>query len=140
MKVKSSIKKICGFCRIIRRGKHLYVRYAIFITHNNNNNYNKIIMMISRERKKIEKLILLKFYYFIPKNFRCEKYNRHKQRQGFSTLDINIRLDKEKYCECEGEKQIDLTQEEESLYNIVEEECECCNVKSTDSSMDEFKK
>lgn len=51
-----------------------------------------------------------------------------------------MKLDKEKYCECEGEKQIELTQEEQKLYNIVEEECDCCNLKSVDDGSDEFKK
>ena len=73
--------------------------------------------------------------------FRCQKFNRHKQRQGFSTLDQNLKLDKEKFCECEGENQIELTKEEDNLYNIVEEDCECCsNVKSNDTNFDELKK
>jgi ribosomal protein L36 len=56
MKVKSAIKRICGFCQIIRRGKILYVR--------------------------------------------CQKNNRHKQRQGFSTLDNRFRLGDKNHCTC----------------------------------------
>ena len=54
-------------------------------------------------------------------------------------MDKNITLDKEKFCECEGEKQIELTSEEEKLYNIIEEECECCTIKSNDDKDNEFK-
>lgn len=56
MKVKSSIKKMCGFCQIIRRGKILYVR--------------------------------------------CQKNNRHKQRQGYHTLYQNFKLRDKQFCEC----------------------------------------
>ncbi len=56
MKVKSSIKRICGFCQIIRRGKNLYVR--------------------------------------------CQKNNRHKQRQGYHTFYQNFKLGDKKFCEC----------------------------------------
>jgi hypothetical protein len=32
---------------------------------------------------------------------RCEKYARHKQRQGFSTLDRYLPAMKEEFCECD---------------------------------------
>lgn len=56
MKVKSAIKRICGFCQIIRRGKNLFVR--------------------------------------------CQKNNRHKQRQGYSTLDNRFKLGDKNHCTC----------------------------------------
>ncbi len=56
MKVRSAIKRICGFCQIIRRGKILYVR--------------------------------------------CQKNNRHKQRQGFHTTNQSFVMRDPKFCEC----------------------------------------
>ena len=56
MKVRSAIKRICGFCQIIRRGKILYVR--------------------------------------------CQKNNKHKQRQGFHSFDNEFKLGDKDFCEC----------------------------------------
>jgi ribosomal protein L36 len=56
MKVRAAIKRICGYCQVIRRGKKIVVR--------------------------------------------CMKNKRHKQRQGFSTLDANFKINDPKYCEC----------------------------------------
>ena len=56
MKVRSAIKRICGFCQIIRRGKNLFVR--------------------------------------------CQKNNRHKQRQGYHTLDAQFKAGDKNHCEC----------------------------------------
>jgi ribosomal protein L36 len=33
MKVRSSIKRICGFCQIVRRGKYVYVRCQVNNRH-----------------------------------------------------------------------------------------------------------
>jgi large subunit ribosomal protein L36 len=62
MKVKSAIKRICGFCQIIRRGKILFVR--------------------------------------------CQKNNRHKQRQGFHTLDRRFKIGDKTHCQCSTENLI----------------------------------
>jgi ribosomal protein L36 len=59
MKVKSSIRRMCGFCQIIRRGKILFVR--------------------------------------------CQRNNRHKQRQGFHTLNQKFKIGDLNFCECSGE-------------------------------------
>ncbi len=53
-------------------------------------------------------------------------------------MERNIDLDKQKFCECESlnEKQIDIPHEEEKLYNIIEEECECCGSKTENNEID----
>jgi ribosomal protein L36 len=64
MKVKASIKRLCGYCQIIRRGKTLYVR--------------------------------------------CQKYGKHKQRQGFHTQDQTFVIGDKNYCECPEYSQLNL--------------------------------
>ena len=81
MKVKSSIKRICGFCQIIRRGKTLYVR--------------------------------------------CQKNNRHKQRQGYHSLNQNFKLGDKKFCECSGEIGSMLTGNDLNLDPIKNHSKEC---------------
>jgi large subunit ribosomal protein L36 len=56
MKVRSAVKRICGYCQIVRRGKTVY-------------------------------------------NI-CPKYGKHKQRQGFATLDKNLEKEKH-FCHCD---------------------------------------
>lgn len=63
MKVKSSIKRICGFCYIVRRNGVLYVR--------------------------------------------CKRNNRHKQRQGFHTLNFHFKVGDPRYCECSNKNNFD---------------------------------
>lgn len=58
MKVRAAIKRICGYCQIIRRGKNLYVR--------------------------------------------CQVNKRHKQRQGYHTLDRRFKSGDKNFCECPG--------------------------------------
>jgi ribosomal protein L36 len=70
MKVKSSVKRICGFCYIVRRGKTVYVR--------------------------------------------CQKYKRHKQRQGFHTVNASFKIGDKNYCECNFES------EKKDLNDIVD--------------------
>lgn len=68
MKVKSSIKRLCGYCQIIRRGKTLYVR--------------------------------------------CQKFGKHKQRQGFHTSDQIFELGDPIYCECPSQINLFLKNED----------------------------
>lgn len=57
MKVRSAIKRICGYCQVIRRGKKIMVR--------------------------------------------CQKNKRHKQRQGFATVDFGrFKVGDPSHCEC----------------------------------------
>ena len=77
MKVKSAIKRICGFCQIIRRGKILYVR--------------------------------------------CQKNNRHKQRQGFHSLDNRFKLGDKNHCQCPSLAVYDMSKMELNL--PVQKEC-----------------
>jgi ribosomal protein L36 len=81
MKVKSSIKRMCGFCQIIRRGKILYVR--------------------------------------------CQKNNRHKQRQGFHTLNQNFKLGDKRYCECSFSSSHIITSNDLNLDMTFEHKEEC---------------
>jgi ribosomal protein L36 len=56
MKVRSAVKRICGYCQIVRRGNTVY-------------------------------------------NI-CQKFGKHKQRQGFSTLNRNLKISAD-FCHCE---------------------------------------
>jgi ribosomal protein L36 len=56
MKVRSAVKRICGYCQIVRRGNTVF-------------------------------------------NI-CGKYGKHKQRQGFATLDRNLTRYKH-LCHCD---------------------------------------
>ncbi len=77
MKVRSAIKRICGFCQIIRRGKTLFVR--------------------------------------------CQKYGKHKQRQGFHTTDQNFVVGDNEFCECPEFTQLNI----ESIEHEQESCCDC---------------
>jgi len=81
MKVKSSIKRMCGFCQIIRRGKYLYVR--------------------------------------------CQKNNRHKQRQGYHTLNQSFNLGDKNFCECSYNPTNLIASNELNLEMNLEHNSEC---------------
>jgi large subunit ribosomal protein L36 len=73
MKVRSAVKRICGYCQIVRRGNVVYNT--------------------------------------------CRKFGKHKQRQGFSTLDRNLKMSTD-FCHCEeAEPKILQLSEFENLEN-----------------------
>jgi ribosomal protein L36 len=72
MKVRSAVKRICGYCQIVRRGNTVF-------------------------------------------NI-CGKYGKHKQRQGFTTLNRNLQNEKH-FCHCDPAPKVLQLDEFEKLTN-----------------------